>query len=188
MAMPAIERRWTRQLTALPLLTLTIICCQHPAPSTSNTSNEQSRLLHPEQLITPPEGADWPREINNGQYPHYPKDARRNGVEAYVLAAFVISEDGRPEPRTISILQSPRGYPDFASSVCTFLRNGAQYSWETQAPARVLVVMPFIFQLTGVTVTQALPPEPDLRPVRDSVRQMSPTELAAWIESKKHCS
>jgi hypothetical protein len=186
--MPAIERRWTRQLTALPLLTLTIICCQHPAPSTSNTSNEQSRLLHPEQLITPPEGADWPREINNGQYPHYPKDARRNGVEAYVLAAFVISEDGRPEPRTISILQSPRGYPDFASSVCTFLRNGAQYSWETQAPARVLVVMPFIFQLTGVTVTQALAPEPDLRPVRDSVRQMSPTELAAWIESKKHCS
>jgi hypothetical protein len=70
----------------------------------------------------------------------------------------------------------------------TFLRNGAQYSWEAHAPARVLVVMPFIFQLTGVTVTQPLPLEPDLHPVRNSVRQMSPPELAAWIESKKHCS
>ncbi|HEX4469575.1 MAG TPA: hypothetical protein VH080_08570, partial [Gemmatimonadaceae bacterium] len=91
MAMPAIERRWTRRLIALPLLALTIICCRQPPPSTSNASNEQSRLLHPEQLVTPPEGADWPREINNGQYPHYPKDAWKDGVEALVLAAFVIS-------------------------------------------------------------------------------------------------
>ena len=173
---------------AAPLLALGILCCQHPASTPSaNALNVQSRLLHPEQLVTPPEGADWPRGINNGQYPHYPKNARSNGVEAFVIAAFVIGEDGRPEPRTISILQSPRGYPDFALSVCSFLRTGAQYSWETHAPARVLVVMPHIFKLTGVGVTQPLPPEPDLRPVRDSVRQMSPQELAAWIESKKHC-
>ena len=135
-----------------------------------------------------PDGSEWPRQINNGQYPHYPPDPRSKGVEALVLAAFVIDEDGRPESRTISILQSPRGYPEFATSVCFFLRNGSQFSWGTLAPARTLVVTPFFFQLTGVMVTRAAPREPDLGAVRDSIRQMSPSELAAWVESTPHCS
>jgi len=172
------------------LLALAMMGCQHPSstPSPSDASNGKQRLQHPEQLVTLPEDSDWPRQIDNGQFPHYPRDARRNGVEALVLTAFVINEDGRPEPRTISILQSPAGYPEFVTSVCTFLRSGAQFSLGPHAPARTLVVRAFVFALHGVMVTRQLPRMPDVRAADDSVRQMSPSELAAWVESKKHCS
>src|SRR5690349_21664631 len=98
----------------VPLLGLAIMCCQHPSstPSPANASNGQLRLLHPEQLVTLEEGSEWPQQITNGQSPRYPPEAFRHGVEALVLAAFVVNEDGRPESRTISILQSPNGYPD----------------------------------------------------------------------------
>jgi hypothetical protein len=173
----------------MSLLAIAIMCCQHPSstPSPSNASDGQPRLQHPEQLITLPEGSEWPRQIDNGQFPQYPRDPRRDGVEAFVLAAFVVNADGRPEPRTISILQSPAGFPEFASSVCTFLRTGAWFTWGEHAPARALVVTPFFFHLTGVIVTQSSPRAPDLGVVRDSLREMSPPQLAAWIESKPHC-
>ena len=188
-AMSSKERRSTRQLIAVPLVALAVMSCQHPSstPSPSSTSNEQPRLLHPEQLVIPPDGAEWPRPILNGQHPHYPKEPRSKGIEGLVLMALVINEDGRPEQRTISILQSlPRHSPEFTESVCTFLRT-AQFGWEPHAPTRTLVVMPFIFGLTDAIVTQSVSREPDLRPVRDSLRQMSPPEIVAWIESKPHC-
>jgi hypothetical protein len=49
--------------------------------------------------------------------------------------------------------------------------------------------MPFEFTLNGgvLTETLPLPPMPDLQIVGDSLRYMSPPELAAWVESQQHC-
>lgn len=171
------------------LLALVIAGCPHPSSTsvTSRASNTTPRLVHPEQVIIPPEATEWPRKINNGQYPHYPVDARDKGVEARVVAAFVVNEEGRPEYRTISILQSSATHPEFAATVCAFLREGAEFTWAPHAPARALVIMPFEFALRGVTVAEELPPLPHLRAIADSLREMSPPQLAAWVESKPHC-
>jgi hypothetical protein len=174
---------------AVPLLAFAITCCQHPSStlSPSNASSAQPRLLHPEQLVTAPEGGEWPSVMSNGQYPRYPPEARSHRVQALVIAAFVVNEDGRPEPRTISILESPKDSPDFALSVCNFLRAGARFRWEPHASARAIVIAPFAFLLSGVTGSQRPSIEPDLHAVRDSVRQMSPAQLVAWLEPKPHC-
>lgn len=103
------------------------------------------------------------------------------------MTAFVVGENGRPEDRTISILESPAAHREFVTSVCTFLRDGAEFSWGPHGPARALVIVPFVFQLSGVALTEMLPPEPNLRALRDSIRDMPPGQLAAWVESKQHC-
>jgi len=176
---------------ALRLVLLAAIGCHHPSqgPSMPTESHAAPRLSRPEQVIIPPGLAHWPRPVPNGQFPHYPKDARSAGVEGRVLAAFVIDEAGRPELVTISILQSsssPRRR-EFVSSVCTFLRDDARFSWDPHTPVRGLVIMPFEFHLSSRLVTEPILPMPDLKPVGDSLRQMSPPELARWIDSQEHC-
>lgn len=145
------------------------------------------RLVHPEEVIIPPEAAEWPRPIHNGEYPHYPPDARQEGVEARVVAAFVVNEGGRAEYRTISILQTSATHWEFAATVCAFLRNDAGFTWGAHPPARALVIMPFEFRLRGVAVTEGMPSVPHLRAIADSLREMSPAQLAAWVESRPHC-
>ena len=176
-------------LKSLPLAILAILGCQQPsrvAQPGEKTPTAQ-RLLRPEQVIIPPEHADWPRPVQNGQFPHYPQEARSTGVEGRVVVAFVIDAEGLPEAGTISILQSTAPRREFASSVCAFLRSDAKFSWYPHAPLRGLVVMPFEFRLNGVTAPEALPPTPNLEALGDSLRGMSPTQLASWIESKPHC-
>jgi hypothetical protein len=170
---------------SLSLLALVTIGCQHHASTRSSSGvHVAQRLPRPEQVIIPPENADWPHQITNAQFPHYPPDARSTGIEARVIVAFVIGGDGRVEPRTISILQSPPAPRGFASSVCPFLRSGAEFSWDPHPPARGLVIMPFEFKLPGSVLTEMLPPMPDLQTLRDSLQHMSPPELAAWVESQ----
>lgn len=184
-----LERRAAHSLGILALAT---IGCQQPASSVHSSPDAlhgTQRLRQPEQVIVPPEYVDWPRPVSTGEFPHYPPGARRDGVEARVIVAFVIDEDGRAEPGTISILQPKPGHHDFESSVCTFLRTSAEFSWAPHSPMRGLVVMPFEFTLSGGSglLAETLPPMPDLRAVKDSLRHMSPAQLAAWVESKKHC-
>lgn len=175
---------------SLTLFAVAVGGCKPPAPPSSSApqSTAATRLLHPEELIIPPDMTGWPRALTvNGEFPHYPPTPRNKGVEARVVTAFVVDQTGHPETRTISILQSPSAHPEFVRSVCTFLRSSAEFSWGPQAPARALVVGSFNFTLTGVAVTEPLPVEPDLSAVRDKLRRLSPTELVAWIESKPHC-
>ena len=171
------------------MLFFTVVGCQHSAsaPPSAVLSTTPPRLVRAEQLIIPPDMSGWPRQLSNGEFPHYPPVPRNSGVEARVVTSFVIEQSGRPEPRTISILQSPGAHPEFVRSVCAFLRNGAEFSWGPQAPARTLVVVPFEFTLQAALVTEPLPPEPNLSALRDSIRRLSPGELATWIESKPHC-
>lgn len=173
----------------LTLFAVAISGCQRPAPvsSPSASSITAPRLVRPEAVLIPPELAAWPQPVANGQFPHYPPGLRNMGVEARVVTAFVIDESGRPEYRTISILESPATHGEFVTSVCTFLRSGAEFSSAPHAPARALVIMPFVFTLEGVAVTERPSPEPNLSAVRDSTRHMSPTELSAWVEAKPHC-
>lgn len=177
-----------RGFFSLTLFALAVGGCRHPSSVPSSpVSTGAPRVVHPEQLIIPPDMTEWPRGLSTGEFPHYPPAARSNGVEARVVMAFVIDENGRPEPRTISVLQSPGAHPEFQRAVCMFLRNGAEYSWGPQAPARALVVVPFEFTLRGTMLTEPLPPEPNLSAVRDSIRHLSRGELAAWVDSKPHC-
>ena len=173
----------------LTFLALPVVGCQHPAsaPSSAAPSTGAPRLVHAEQLIIPPDMSGWPRQLSNGEFPHYPPEPRSKGVEARVVTAFVVDQSGRPEPRTISILQSPGAHPEFVRSVCGFLRNSAEFGWGPQIPARTLLVVPFEFTLQGAPVTEPLPPELNLSTLRDSIRRLSPGELAAWVESKPHC-
>lgn len=179
----------SKSFRSLILLALAIGGCQRPAPLTSGSEPSTStlRLVRPEELVIPPEMSEWPRAVPNGHFPHYPPAPRSNGVEARIVAAFVIDQNGRPEYRTISILQSPVMHREFVRSVCEFLRNDAEFSWGTHAPARALVIMPFEFSLQGVPVTEMMPPAPNLAATSDSLRRMSPTALSAWVQSKPHC-
>jgi TonB family protein len=194
MMIEASARATFRRMTShsLGMLALTMVGCQHlasSARSSADASHSAPRLSHAEQVIVPPEYADWPRQVSTGEFPHYPPGARGAGVEARVIMAFVVDEGGRVEPGTISILQPAPAHRDFESSVCMFLRTNARFSWVPHSPARGLVVLPFEFTLSGGSdvFAEALPPMPDLRAVKDSLRLMLPPQLAAWVESKQHC-
>ena len=165
------------------VLILAALACHPAAPSpASAVSTQGPRLERPEEIIVAPDSSRWLRAASNG-YPHYPPPARDAGVEGEVLLAMVIDEHGRVEYPTVSILRATSG--DFVHSVCTYLRE-ARFNWDGHAPARALVIMPFVFTLSGVDVRQPLPPS---RPDHsgDTLRSLSPAGLAAWIESKPHC-
>ena len=144
--------------------------------------------VHPEELVPVPENAGWPRPAAATAFegPAYPATARRDGVEGGVLVAFVIDKEGEVEYPTISIIESP-SEPAFVRSVCVFLRTGT-FTWLPHAPVRGLIVMPFVFTLTGGPLSTPLPPpQPDRRSIRDSLRHLSPSDLSTWIESRPHC-
>lgn len=169
-------------------LSIVLLGCGHPAPEPpTNEPRATPRLVHPEEVIIPPAEAEWPRPAGDPttDFPHYPVGARNAGVEARVVTAFVIGESGRVEYPTISIIARPYD-GEFERSVCTFLRT-ARFSWSPHSPVRGLVIMPFEFTLSSTTVTQPLLPRPDLRSLGDSLRDMTPQQRAAWIESKPHC-
>lgn len=183
-------RRW--RLLAIGVLSIGTGACL-PPPSSGSASNVRSfapspgqpRLQRPEQVIIPPELARWPSPLTR-HAPRYPADVRALGLPGLVIVAFVIDTAGRVELPTVSIVKHPT-HPSFVYAVCDFLAT-ARFDWRPHAPVRGLVIVPFSFSLTGPNGEVSVEPiVPDPRDLGPRWNEMSPTELAAWIERQPHC-
>ena len=178
-------RRLTTPVASCIVTALTACVHSSSVPAAAITQAGTLRLVRAEEVIVPPRTAGWPRPLNVNDIPRYPSDARSAGIEGRVIVAFVIDEQGRVELPTLSIVEQPL-QPEFARSVCTFLRN-ATFSWSPHPPARGLVLFQSVFALRGDAITQPLSPEPDEPRLHATLAAMSPRERAEWIESRPHC-
>jgi hypothetical protein len=101
------------------------------------------------------------------------------------VAAFVIDENGHVEFPTISLVQ-PVPDREFFQAVCDFLHR-ASFDWQPHEPARGLVIMPFEFTLGATRVTRPIPGPVNLEKLRGELSNLTPLQLADWVQSRPHC-
>jgi len=163
---------------------LTAVGCAGQAPPASGATSASPRLVSPESVIVVPFRTQWLQPAT-AEFPHYPTGPRNAGVEARVVAAFVINQRGQVELPTISFIDVGVE-SDFHDAVCEFLRR-AVFRWTSHAPARGLVMMPFDFTLGNTRITKSLPPMPDLKSTTAELGAYSPQQLVDWLQARPHC-
>src|SRR5512146_941745 len=166
------------------VILLAAVGCAVQAPPSSVATSTSPRLVSPESVIVVPFRAQW-LEPATAEFPHYPTGPRNAGVEARVLAAFVINQQGQVELPTISFIDVGVE-SDFHDAVCDLLRRAA-FQWSSHAPARGLIVMPFDFTLGNTRITKPLPPMRDLAPITTELAAYSPPQLVEWLQARPHC-
>jgi TonB family protein len=145
----------------------------------------QPRFREPAAIriaLNPADTSTSVRPARGQRPPDYPGEARADGRQGMVTIAMVINDSGRVELPTATYLRSVGGR-EFATSLCRHLSK-LRFEFVRGAPARSLVVMPFIFTLSG-----SVPPIlPDHKLLTDSLRALPKDSLLARLEKGQHCA
>lgn len=179
-------RMTTRTTAAAVLVALGLVGCASAPRSGDRPGTSQATDARPRPADADTANYPWPRMMPGQKPPPYPGSAVLAGVQTRVIVAFVVDEQGKADPSTISFLQ--HGWtPEFDDAVCAVL-PGYRFTWGTQTPKRRPVIMPFDFNIhTGGRNDKVLPPLPDMRAGARELQQLTPPELDAWLATKDHC-
>ena len=156
----------------------TLAC--RPAVVPGSQPSPSDRFPRPEEFTIVIDSTQWPHAADKIR-PRYPDGARKRGVQARVIAAFIIDTTGAAEFPSITLLTSANS--EFDQSVCTYLRR-ARFTWRAAPARRALVVWPIEFGLGGYP---SLPPAPDLVELTRMFDALPRAELVARLTAERHC-
>jgi TonB family protein len=167
---------------------LMLACCVMAAACGARTS-QQSQPSGPfedvESLVIAPDTVLHSVKVqmrDRGRL-SYPPGARRVGVEAGVVVAFVIDTAGRVEPRTMTFLEPAPSF-EFQQSLCDWTHTVRFATPLVDGrPRRVLVVQPFGFSLGD----NAPDRQPDAEPYSARLRNAAPIAVVEYLKRQPHC-
>ena len=136
-----------------------------------------------EIVIAPDSGVEL-RPAVSGQRvaPEYPLEARRDGVEARPVVAYVVDTVGRIEIRTLTFLDPAPPVP-FRLALCNWAREAHLTPLRRSGRAqRALIVQGFAFELAGGTRWG-----PDTKPYRAWLQSTPPAELFQRLDRLPRC-
>jgi len=176
-----------KTLFALSAIVATAATCVRPAPTTSTPASPRFSLPH-EIIIGPDSGIEVVADrIGRKPSPAYPDDARRNGIEAFPIIAFVVDTAGRIELPTVSFLDVPPPL-EFQRSLCqwaTMVRL-TPYLLDGRAQ-RMLLVQPFSFEINRGPGSSRGPAMGAAATYRQRMRSTPLVDVIQALNTLPHC-
>jgi hypothetical protein len=174
------------RLIAQLCLAFLVACATHvpPPPAQGSENAASGRFGDLRDLVLAEERELTPVRSRIG--PRYPEDAKRQGIEAVVAAAFVVDTLGGIEPRSITFLGTPAAPPAFRASICEFLLSRAQFEplIRDDRRRRAFVLQPFVFGLEGGRLYGV---RPSATEQREAVRRTSWDSVVTILTKQPHC-